>query len=556
MKKISLKSLFWGAAIYHGFWLYVGSQLNSYDASTHCFFASHLIKHWFETWNTGWYGGFDQFTYPPLSHQIIALTGFILPIEKAYSVVQFFVLLYLFWGLQRYSSIWISKKCSYIAFAFGVLSSSVAQLTYQYGQFPMLFSSAFLLHSSTDFSHWLKSGKWPFGLSSVLALLVVFLSHHFAFTFGTLTFFFPVLMRNLSPDYKVQLKRVIMVIMAFGLLALPLGLEFFFFTSKSPMLQAVIPHGSRDNFLENLPSLIIFFLYPYGFLLLFGPVVFFKLSGKKDYRVLLTTALIMIVLGLGGTTPVSRWVLGPFFDLVTLDRFSFWAGLLLIPGLALVVEGFGKKGFQLLTILAFLTFQMVLIEVLFPVSLPQVANLDIQPVIQFLNSEDNNRYRYLTLGFGPKIGFVAAHTNASSIDGYYHFARPIPELRASGIEALDGADHYGGRGLQVLRGFLESPQKFKLGWVFSRGTDYDFLLASTGWTRFKKWEGITLWAHSEIPSLDAEDFISKSGHPRWVVLLWGASPFFFLCALLSQIGASVFQRRSCRGQIQSARPIQ
>ena len=37
------------------------------------FFAAHYASHWFNPWNVKWYGGFSQTTYPPLTHQWIAL---------------------------------------------------------------------------------------------------------------------------------------------------------------------------------------------------------------------------------------------------------------------------------------------------------------------------------------------------------------------------------------------------------------------------------------------------------------------------------------------------
>src|SRR5476649_2251566 len=47
----------------------------SYDANFHIFFASHYAHHWFNPWNPKWFAGFSQTTYPPLSHQLIALSS-------------------------------------------------------------------------------------------------------------------------------------------------------------------------------------------------------------------------------------------------------------------------------------------------------------------------------------------------------------------------------------------------------------------------------------------------------------------------------------------------
>jgi hypothetical protein len=39
--------------------------LKSYDTNFHIFFASHYVHHWFNPWNPKWYAGFSQTTYPP-----------------------------------------------------------------------------------------------------------------------------------------------------------------------------------------------------------------------------------------------------------------------------------------------------------------------------------------------------------------------------------------------------------------------------------------------------------------------------------------------------------
>ena len=58
----------------------------SYDANTHMFFASHYAQHWFNPWNEKWFGGFSQTTYPPLTHQWIALFSHIMGIEDGLHV--------------------------------------------------------------------------------------------------------------------------------------------------------------------------------------------------------------------------------------------------------------------------------------------------------------------------------------------------------------------------------------------------------------------------------------------------------------------------------------
>ncbi|MGA2539891.1 MAG: hypothetical protein ABSF53_28060 [Terracidiphilus sp.] len=60
----------------------------SYDANLHIFFASHYAHHWFNPWNEKWFGGFSQTTYPPLTHQWIAVLSYIVGLTEAFMLVQ------------------------------------------------------------------------------------------------------------------------------------------------------------------------------------------------------------------------------------------------------------------------------------------------------------------------------------------------------------------------------------------------------------------------------------------------------------------------------------
>ena len=48
-----------------------------------------LRHHWFNPWNAKWFGGFSQTTYPPFTHQWIALFSHIMGLKMAYMFVQF-----------------------------------------------------------------------------------------------------------------------------------------------------------------------------------------------------------------------------------------------------------------------------------------------------------------------------------------------------------------------------------------------------------------------------------------------------------------------------------
>ena len=53
-----------------------GLPLFSFDAYTHVFFADHYRRLWFDLYEPRWFGGFSVASYPPLTHQLIALLSF------------------------------------------------------------------------------------------------------------------------------------------------------------------------------------------------------------------------------------------------------------------------------------------------------------------------------------------------------------------------------------------------------------------------------------------------------------------------------------------------
>ena len=88
----------------HGPLLLMQLPASSYDANTHIFFAAHYAQHWFNPWNQKWFGGFSQTTYPPLTHQWIALFSHIMGLTMAYMFVQLIAMLLLPIGVYRYAA--------------------------------------------------------------------------------------------------------------------------------------------------------------------------------------------------------------------------------------------------------------------------------------------------------------------------------------------------------------------------------------------------------------------------------------------------------------------
>ncbi|HEV3152144.1 MAG TPA: hypothetical protein VGY94_14355, partial [Acidobacteriaceae bacterium] len=122
------------ALIFHGPLLLMRMPADTYDANFHMSMASHYAHHWFNPWNEKQLGGFSQTTYPPLTHQWIALLSHIVGLTNAFMVVQGTVILLLPLAVYRFARIWTdARAASYAAFC-SVFLGSLCMLVYQDGQ--------------------------------------------------------------------------------------------------------------------------------------------------------------------------------------------------------------------------------------------------------------------------------------------------------------------------------------------------------------------------------------------------------------------------------------
>ena len=70
----------------HGVLILTASYRLSYDAYNHMFFASHYQVNWWSLWEPRWYTGFEVISYPPLVHQLIALLGQVIGVDKGFAL--------------------------------------------------------------------------------------------------------------------------------------------------------------------------------------------------------------------------------------------------------------------------------------------------------------------------------------------------------------------------------------------------------------------------------------------------------------------------------------
>ena len=92
---------------------------------------------------------------------------------------------------------------------------------------------------------------------------------------------------------------------------------------QHPIHQIPIPHDSRANFLLNSITAINYFVIPYGALILALPFIFLRGSSVPALAPLLIGFWLSLIFGLGGTTPLPRWLLGRAYEILTFETVHF-----------------------------------------------------------------------------------------------------------------------------------------------------------------------------------------------------------------------------------------
>jgi hypothetical protein len=531
---------------------------NTYDALIHLFFGNHYAKNWFEPWNYSWYTGFSVMGYPPLVHQCIGLLSFIGGLKFGLFIVAIIAIVLFITGVYRFSLLIIGNRdIAGYASIVAVFSSSFVETLHIFGQLPSIVGISILLHALPEIYLWIKTGNKKYYFTSISLIAVTVCSHHVTPLFGMIFFIFPLIgmtvmdaARDKVNSYQeVKLKLFIQTlisllkrIVAFGFSSVFLIifciLPYWINSKKNPITQVPIPHGSRDNFLEAASSGMMFFLIPWGILLFLWPYLFYRYFSKRYLFFGLSIALLTI-LGTGGTTPIPLKILGTnAFNILTLDRFTLWASIMSLPLFGefayRLIEGdlrteiqnrFGSVYYKIITGLFTGTF---LIFTVFTVTLGyfrpfQPQKINTLPIINFLNQDQHDQWRYLPLGFGDQMATLSYQTSALTVDGNYHSARRLPELTSRAVERLENAKFRGMEGLGSLQQFLTVPEKYNLKYVFSNDKFYDPILYFCGWHRLTLLEnGIMVWEKLNIPPMPK--ILPFEDVPLYQKLMWGIIP--------------------------------
>ena len=557
----------------HGFLILAGQYRFSFDAYIHMFFADHYRMDWWTLWEPRWYTGFSVASYPPLVHQLIGLLSPLAGLDAAFAIVLWATLSAYPLGVYAFSRAFVGRTAAGYAALGAALVSSVFLSAHAFGQLPSLVATLFALFAVAALAEFLRcGGRLNFALAVAL-FAVVMAAHHATLLF--LPWAIAGLVVHLLTHEKTSRRMLFSRLAVFLPVAALVGLMViwpFWAWGHGQSIQTPIDHPSRHNFLTDSFAVVAFFLPMYGPLMALIPFALWIAYSQRRYRGLgLATFLPLFLLGLGDTTPLPRILFRAGWEWLTYDRFAFWASLTLLPffGVALLWARYKLPKYFGLRIQRFPSFR---IKIRNPDSWPPMplgrprrwgtalvllfmglialfvgmlstlmpfepARIDMQPIVRFLAKDDRAQWRYLTFGFGDQLAYLSTLTKATTMDGSYHTARSLPELRESGIAQIDTA-YWFPNGMRALDPILQKSGEHGVRWGFVSLATYIPVLKRNGWVRLTTLDnGIQVW---ENPSAVLPIPAQTPAEDPFETFSWGVFPLSSL-ALASLLAALRFR---------------
>ncbi|MGA7193224.1 MAG: O-antigen ligase family protein [Anaerolineales bacterium] len=481
------------AFLCHGLFILTARYRLSYDAYTHMLFADHYARDWFSLWETRWYAGFTVVSYPPLTHQLMALFVPFIGFDAAFALILWCVVTAYPLAVYAFSRIFIGKTASSYAALASAILLPIYVTAYIFGQLPFLTATLFALLGSAALARYLREPSIR-SLALAVSLVATSMAAHHA---TLLVQPFLIIAITVSQMNRQNLRALILRLTLFTIIAIPAAILViwpFWQWGLAQTMQTPIDHLSRHNFLTDPSAQLVFFWPMYGPLVAVIPFVFHKWPFR--FWGLIFSFSLLFLLGLGGTTPLPRLLFGTGWEWLTYDRFAFWASLTLLPFFGALLIRLRHRWKNRLTTkslastlqinfvstLAFFVFAVTalgswLTPYLFPT---QPAPIDMQPIVNFLNQGDYSQWRYLTFGFGNQFTYLNLLTKATTIDGSYHTARTLPELRNSGIGEID-TTLWTIKGVTALDPILKKSGEYGVRWGFVNRPEYTPELEKNGW---------------------------------------------------------------------------
>ena len=529
------------ALAFHGPLVAGGLFRYSWDAATHIFFADHYRRAWFSLWDPRWFGGFSVGSYPPLTHQLLALVSLPFGYDAAFGLLLLTTLVLFPVAVWRFAQVFVSPAAATAAAMIAPLVPGLALAAHAFGQLPTVVALTLALFLVVEFTRFLeRGGAIRFGLTVGLSG-TVFAAHHATALF----FLVPALLAASAAVFpgsgsralSVWLRRLILAAICCALAGAIVVLPFWLW-ARGGIADAFIPHNSRSDFVHDVNAQALFLWGVYG---LIPALAVYGLWRRPDRRTAAVAVLagMLGVLGLGGTTPLPALVFGRQWEWLTYDRFALWGAVALLPlaGIAishllsLRIAAGRMLAIAALTGLILFAGADAVSSVLGP-NLPYQR--DLRPIAQFMN-DGRTAWRYQTFGVGDPGAELGTMTLATTIDGTYYTARRLPVLATSGIGMLDAALWWDPTGT-VLRRALAAANRYSIRWAFVLDPDYAPYLNAAGFIpREPLPGGIEVWENASAPRLPAAAL--RFGAPDVQGILWGILPLacFGLVLLLAAL---------------------
>ena len=578
MPRLSARRLAGLSALFNLPFVLLQAQRGAYDTDTHVFLADHYRRAWFSLWETRWYLGFSMASYPPLVHQLIALiswpvawairlfapgpeaypgafvwvaeeTGFVLLLLAALALLPL--------AARAFARLFVGPGAANVTALLTVFLPALSLTAWSFGQLPTILATGVVLLALARGASFAQAGRRLHLAQAVALAAVAGAAHHGVFLLvpfaGAAVAGRVLLMapgagarRWVRPGLRLALWA------ALSGVAVAAVLWPFLLWSRGQQLQTAIDHASRHNFLTDSLAVWYFFWPMYGPLLLAVPLgMWLAWRGlawrSRAWRTrawqrlpLLLVGGVLFVVGLGGTTPLPRWLFGAGWVWLTYDRFAFWAALLLLPFAALALAWLWRRrrwgrpaGVAFLAAMILWATGAGWLAVM---SRAQPSEIDLGALAEFLEQPAQQPYRYFTLGFGDQLAKLSALAPNGTPDGDYHTARSLPELRVSGLGALDGAV-WNPQGVDAARPFLADAAHYGAKWAFVAHTAYVPVLRAAGWTYYSSAGPIEIWQHPDVAPVPGPPPNVPGG--QWAADWWGIAP---LSALLLALAALARER--------------
>lgn len=500
-----------------------------WDAWTHIFLADHFRIDWFALWDPRWYDGFNVASYPPLTHQLIALFGWF-DIEFGYAFVTLVFMTVFPIVVYYFVKTLYQENVAIVSALLGAFLPSLYFHIYGAGQLTTLVGAVFALASATSLRKYLEQSSWKWWALTVLFGGLTVQAHQIS-----ILFVLPLLALSI-----VEKRRPLglTVFPAIGALLLVTIFPTIQFILTSPA-QAEIFQTSRSDLFSQL----VLLGRDFNVLLVVLPLIFFALRRKDLYWVGLFA--FYTILGFGVNTPLSYLFFGSLANWMVYDRFFLWGSIVL---LFLAAKAIALAPRKLLVIL-FVTLIILSASNSFVYYREKVQPdpIPIVPVADFLNSQEHWQWKYITLGFGSQMGDIPIlATRAVTPDGNYPTAASTSGsaqyLTNSGIASIDSAKYYN-EGPAVLEQVLANESlgvKFVL--VGQDGRVFEPLLKKYGFHPLEEpsIESATIWEREKTPLPPPLDLPNQNDY------IWGTGSLATLIIALTLLFSKMIEDRMVR----------